>query len=427
MRSPDKFCWWAALLLALPLAHAVPAGPGEPAYRGKPLSAWLQRLRSGNEKEREEAAVTLDESIGPAGKAAVPALIEALKDSNTAVCSRAARALGKVGPGARAAAPALVALVKDRKKDFITRTNAARSLGQVGAEAPTVVPALVAALQDKGGPVRAAAANALGDIGPAARDAVPALRKAAREGDLFVASAAAAALGRVGKPGVPALVEALRSKNVIVRAAATTALGKVGPEAGEAVPALVTMLKAKGREDRTAAAQVLGRIGPAAKAAVPALREALKARDDESLREAAAWAFVRIDPAAAKREGVEEPAPRYYALLDADGKDFDRDDTASGGGPEVGGRVALWVNGARADTYSGGGTLQPLRRWQRPGKNELTLSGRHAKTVFVKVFKTTGGGFAGVVARRKFPGPGGDDKAEPLVFEVERAPNSPRP
>lgn len=48
--------------------------------------------------------------LGPAAKDAVPALVEALKDNDSAVRSYAASTLGKIGPAARDAVPALKAL-----------------------------------------------------------------------------------------------------------------------------------------------------------------------------------------------------------------------------------------------------------------------------------------------------------------------------
>ena len=413
----------AILLLAVPLAFAATPEKGEPTYRGKPLSIWLKQLRSDNEKDRQQAAITLEESIDPAGQAAVPVLIEALKDKDVVLSSRAASALGKIGPAAKAAAPALIATLKDKDRDFITRSDAARALGKIGAEAKTVVPVLIQALADKDLDVRLRAAEALGNIGPEARDAIPALRRAFQknEGDLFLAPTIVSALGRMGKPAVPALIDALKSNQEFVREKAATALGKLGPEAREAVPNLIEMLKKDDWKDRQRACQTLGRIGTEGRSAVPALKEAVKDRN-AWVRESAAWAFVRIAPDAAKQARVPVPSPHYQAVIGADGKDFDRDDNASAGGGKIGGRVVLWVNGKQAGDYTGGGQVLPLGKWLRPGENALTLTGRHDKPVYVKVIKDTGGGFEGVVGKRKFPGPGGEEKAEPLTFEVEVAP-----
>jgi HEAT repeat protein len=387
------------------------------------LNVWLKQLRRDNVKDRSEAAVALEETIGPEGKAAVPVLIQALKDKDEVVHSRAAGALGKIGPGAKAAAPALIATLKDKDRDSITRANAALALGKIGAEAKTVVPVLTEALADKDEYVRAKAVEALGDIGPEARDAIPALRQAFKKnkGNIFIAPGIVSAWGRIGKPAVPELIDALKSKNEGVSEIAARALGKIGPDAREAMPVLFKMLKQDDWRDRQRACQILGKIGPEAREAGPALREAMKDKN-AFVRESAAWAFVRIDPGAAKQAGVQDPQPHYSAWVGADGEDFDNDDNAAAGGGKIGGNVVLWVNGQRAGDYSGGGTILDLEKWLRPGKNELTLSGRHDKPVYVKVTKTTGGGLEGVPGKRKFPGPGGDDKAEPLTFEVERTP-----
>jgi hypothetical protein len=140
------------------------------------------------------------------------------------------------------------------------------------------------------------------------------------------------------------------------------------------------------------------------------------------VRESAACAFVRIDPGAAKRRGIRAPRPHYHAWIDASGDDFEKNDNASAFGGKIGGRIVVWVNGRRVGDYSGGGQVLNLDKRLRPGKNDLTLSGRDEKPVYVKITRHTGGGFEGVVAKRKFPGPGGEEKARPLTFDVEGGP-----
>jgi hypothetical protein len=102
MTPRQTICWPALLLLAAPPPLIVSADRAEPTYQGKPLSRWLEQLRGDNRKDRQESAVALEKNIGPAGKAAVGALIEALEDNDEVVRSRAAGALGKIGPAARA-------------------------------------------------------------------------------------------------------------------------------------------------------------------------------------------------------------------------------------------------------------------------------------------------------------------------------------
>src|SRR5438477_1993258 len=125
MTLQQKLWWPAFLLLAAPLAFAFLAQKEDPTYQGKPLSTWLKQLRSDKVEDRQEAAVVLDDNIGPEGKAAVPALIEALKDEDFVVHGRAPGALGRIGSAAKAAAPALIATFKDKDKIAITRAHAA--------------------------------------------------------------------------------------------------------------------------------------------------------------------------------------------------------------------------------------------------------------------------------------------------------------
>ena len=61
--------------------------------------------------------------------AAVPALINTLKDSYEGVREAAAWALGKIGPEAKTATPALIEALKDIEESV--RSNAARALGNM--------------------------------------------------------------------------------------------------------------------------------------------------------------------------------------------------------------------------------------------------------------------------------------------------------
>ncbi|MFH1830342.1 MAG: HEAT repeat domain-containing protein [Pseudomonadota bacterium] len=130
-------------------------GPGAKAA----IPALIVALKDQNENVRIDASIALGE-IGPA---AVPALIEMLKDPNWLVRSAAAFALGEIGPGAKAAFPALIATLKDKEVD----RRAVQALVQIG---PAAVPALFAALKDKD--VRSFAASVLANIYPAAAEFV---------------------------------------------------------------------------------------------------------------------------------------------------------------------------------------------------------------------------------------------------------------
>ena len=105
--------------------------------------------------------------ISPA-LAAVPVLLECLKDEDGIVREEAAGAIGNVGPGARSAAAALLARLKDGNGRV--RRAAALALEEVGYQTPEVVPVLVEVMNDPGlsEAVRERAARMLFEIDPEA-------------------------------------------------------------------------------------------------------------------------------------------------------------------------------------------------------------------------------------------------------------------
>ncbi|MBI3464751.1 MAG: HEAT repeat domain-containing protein, partial [Planctomycetes bacterium] len=88
----------------------------------------VKALKHSDPFVRSRAAVVLGQ-IGPAAKAAVPALIEALKDPNPYTRWSVVEALGKIGPKARDAMPALRAALRD-KNDGV-RSSAAESIRRI--------------------------------------------------------------------------------------------------------------------------------------------------------------------------------------------------------------------------------------------------------------------------------------------------------
>jgi HEAT repeat protein len=130
----------------------------------------------------------------------------------------AAEALVKIGTPA---VPALIQALGD--SDSAVRCAAAWALGDLGD--PQAMPALIQALEDLDEAVRRAAAKALGDLGDP--QAIPALIKALRDRSENVRRAAAEALGKLGDPqAMPALIQALRDSGWDVRRAAAEALGE---------------------------------------------------------------------------------------------------------------------------------------------------------------------------------------------------------
>jgi HEAT repeat protein len=95
----------AVTALAVPLlsgcSKAQPTRAG-----GKPVSYWIEALKSPDAKLRKTAAFKLG-NVGPTDPAVCPALVEALKDADARVRCEAILALVKFGADANEAIPAL--------------------------------------------------------------------------------------------------------------------------------------------------------------------------------------------------------------------------------------------------------------------------------------------------------------------------------
>ena len=93
---------------------------------GKPVSYWVQALHNPDAHLRKKAAFKLG-NVGATDKTALPALVEALNDSDARVRSEAIRALVKFGPGGNEAISAL-AKVQQQDGDAQVRTEAAKAV-----------------------------------------------------------------------------------------------------------------------------------------------------------------------------------------------------------------------------------------------------------------------------------------------------------
>jgi HEAT repeat protein len=221
--------------------------------------------------------------FGVAAAPAIPALIDALKDGDGLTRWYAAGVLGEIGPGAQAAVPELIRLLAS--KDEVQGAP-----GTMGFGGMAIKPDGLAVV----------AAKALGRIGPDARAAVAPLTKMLAEADESTRSGAAEALGEIGRdagPAVPDLARLLSDRAWFVAGNAATALGRIG---APAVTALNQALRGRDPQVRHLAITALGEVGPDAAAALPDLLRAL-ADPDEETRTAAAEAIGPIGkgPAAA--------------------------------------------------------------------------------------------------------------------------------
>jgi len=87
------------------------------------------------------------DSLGRMGTAALPSLIQLLRDPDPEMRVFAAKAISRIGPEAADAVPPLVAAMNDTNPEV--RKHVIRALGQIGPKASASIPALVQELHDK--------------------------------------------------------------------------------------------------------------------------------------------------------------------------------------------------------------------------------------------------------------------------------------
>ena len=275
------------------------AEAGTPAVPG-----LIEALK--NDKAAYWACLVLRE-IGPAAKAAVPALTGKLTDPRPEIRREAILALAAIGETAADAAPQIATLLDD--KDCSTAaTFALGRLGHIPADAEVKIRAnfksdnrilacaslwamaavhpedkelrrqateeLVAGLKDPSECVRQAAARGLAALPLAPEITVPIFEKAFKDADEATVRDALEAMASLGAQAVPRLVESLKYEHL--RARVAFLLGEIGPAAAAATEPLAKLVGDKNPRVSEESILALAKIGPAAKAAVPALLKAFQ-------------------------------------------------------------------------------------------------------------------------------------------------------
>jgi HEAT repeat protein len=288
---------------------------GEHFYRGLPTSHWRRYILRQPKpltpaRDRVlaiEAVRSVEDYFGlgevsgdPAGlstnPAAIPVLMDLLRDSDREVRRWAANALRCIGPAAERAVPALVEALRDR--DAAVAEAAAAALGEIGPRALPAIPALIETFLDGEHPM-GGVQEALVRIGPAA---FPLLTQALSHPHVYVrgrVAVAARMMGPAALPLAPALIKLLADDNEVARSYAADALAKIGPAV---LPLLAEALHGQAGRLRTGAAFAIGRMDLELESneAKPLLEEALRHQDKE-VRQAAAQPLQNILPGLGRR------------------------------------------------------------------------------------------------------------------------------
>lgn len=255
------------------------------------LMAAFEDREIRNERRLSEE---VSKCLGKIGRAAVPQLIDAVKEPGNYLRSwGACDAIAAIGPEAQPAVqPLIEGLRKVSRTDYIFHERASLALASIGSNDEAFVRDLLELLGDQ--PAQAGVAEALAKYG---LPVVPQLIELLRDGDALRQSGAALALGKIGpdaKEAVPELSAALKHRIIGVRLRAAQALGRMGSESSDVIPDLIIVLRDKNESVRREASIALGRIGPSA---VPALAITLK-ENDRILRRNSLDALAAIGPEA---------------------------------------------------------------------------------------------------------------------------------
>jgi HEAT repeat protein len=303
-----------------PLAKAVRSDPS-PVVRGQAaeilgqqpaelgaafVSDLVECLRGEKDPAAKKDVATAIGRFGALSRAAVLALVGALKEPDAGAKAAVAEALGRIGPDAKPAAAELLPLVKDADKGV--RRAAIFALGRIDPDDPGPVSAALCAVmkaeQDR--ELRLETVISLGLLGDRSTEAAEAIASALSDKDAELRKQAArslAKLGRAAKHVAPKLKDlATSDADKDVRLDCIHTLGvSYGAEAKELIPFLTDRLKADPDfEVRIGIADELGSLGPGGKEALPALRAA-QTDSQIKVRAAAAAAIKQIEKPVGKQ------------------------------------------------------------------------------------------------------------------------------
>jgi hypothetical protein len=210
---------------------------GNPKYKGKRMSAWLESYDSSTEQERKAT----DEILRNMSTNAVPFLLRELGAYDSPLRLRLLRLLSRQS------------IIKFQYTNAaIRQERARRGILALRPVAKDVAPMLIAICDGRSPKVQAfLVLSTLGHMGPDARAAVPLLLRETTNTDAIIRQEAVWALGQIHaapKSVVPVLITALRDPDGRVPALAARSLAHYGRDAQLAIPALLDLLEGKKRE-----------------------------------------------------------------------------------------------------------------------------------------------------------------------------------
>lgn len=214
-------------------------------------------------------------------KAALPALVKGLKDTDHLVQQDCIVGLSKLRPDVEEALPALAALFHDKKAEEHVRSLAATCLAQIS---PKSLPLLAKSIKDEEIFVRKSAADCLGRFnqhGNEGLKAIPVLIDALGDKDEDVQTIAVGSLRDFGKKAVPELVAALKHQQPLIRVGAAEVLLRLDEKHATALQAALAHRK---DPDALVRLRVMIALGDIEDEALVPLKVLVEALDDSDAR-----------------------------------------------------------------------------------------------------------------------------------------------
>lgn len=303
-----------AAVLCIAVGSACQADPG---YAGRTSREWIDQLRQGDAREREDAAVALGNVlvVNPKLDQPVSALVAALADTIDAVRVAASAALAQPGVVAIDALPGLAHMLSDSAHASV-RAQGVRAIGRLlsmsePAERATLLATVIPAHHDGDAAVRAAVADALGRITSSAMTDMMIKRTLVTlVADSVAATRLRAVEALVGLPASArraALQRALQDQASTIRLAAILQLSRDTTGLEGMQPEVVGLLSDSSTQIRLAAVRALGSLSTTRSSR---MSEALRARlgdVDSTVRTEAAHALTRFH-AQGGRDASHEPS-----------------------------------------------------------------------------------------------------------------------
>lgn len=285
------------------------------------VPALVEALKDSSQKVRLSAIAALGQ-LGPRAEAAVPALSLALCErqptgiKNTGlsgesrfldVSGAVLDALEKIGPAASKALPYVIPYLSERN-ELWRRDKVLRVLAAIGPDESTA-PLIMRVIEEEGRftQTRRQAIRLLARVHPAPSIAIPLLSSIVKDDpDAIARDDAAKVLEIINKdssasgsdnPEIVALSNnVLPDKDMDTRLAALRSIQELGPSAKNAVAALIPLLHDCQPAIKLETIDALAAIGPDARCAIPALVADNLCEPSEDKRLRAFRAIARIDP-----------------------------------------------------------------------------------------------------------------------------------